>query len=148
MTSIAIKASTISNTLNTFSEPSEVDSLAIVRSTYAKQRAEATPGVALKFDAGKTDYSLMPLDLLDGVARVFAIGEQKYAADNFRTNGGLDPRRTLAAAMRHLAVMQRVILTGDQKDLADADSGEAHIHHAICSLLMCVDGLRQRGFKV
>ncbi len=103
---------------------------------------------AKKFDTGKTPYDLVPLDLLDGVARVFKGGENKYGLDNFRSNGGFDPRRPLAAMMRHVMEIQRSIITGDQERMVDKDFGEAHIHHAICSALILVDSLRQRGWKV
>lgn len=112
------------------------------------QVSPKAPAAALKFDQDKTQYYLLPLDLLDGTADVFSFGAKKYAADNFRKAGGLDPIRTLSSCMRHLAEIQRAIITNDHERMADPESGKAHIHHAICSLIMMVDGLRQRGWKV
>jgi hypothetical protein len=106
--------------------------------------------VAIKFDNSKPDYSLLPLDLLDGTVKVFEFGSKKYARDNFRA--GFDPHRPLAACLRHLVEVQAALRLGNTEEgqarMADSESGLAHLHHAICSLLILVDSLRVKGFKV
>lgn len=105
-------------------------------------------GIAVKHDTGKVPYDLLPLDLLEQTAVVFGKGAVKYGRDNFRQGGGFEPHRPLGAALRHLAEAQRAIESGDQNRMKDAEMGTPHIAHAICSLLILTDSLRQRGWKV
>jgi hypothetical protein len=121
---------------------------AISTASSVELSKEFPNNVAMKFDSGKTPYDLLPLDLLDGTARVFKGGEGKYGVDNYRSNGGFDPRRPLAAILRHMSEVQRAIITGDQERMIDKDFGEAHLHHAICSALILIDSLRQRGWNI
>jgi hypothetical protein len=104
--------------------------------------------IAIKHDAGKVPYDVLPLDLLDSAARVFGHGAKKYTRGNFRKGGGFDPYRPLGAALRHLAEVQRALDTGSHDVLVDKDFGESHLAHAICSLLILTDSMRQRGWNV
>lgn len=56
--------------------------------------------VGVKNDSHKPDMSLLSSIWLFGVARVLTFGKRKYAADNWRK--GLEMRRLLAAALRHI----------------------------------------------
>jgi hypothetical protein len=103
--------------------------------------------IAVKHDNGKPDYSLLPLDLLDGVIRTFMYGEKKYDRYNFRKPGSLDPNRLLAACLRHLTEVQKAVRLNDEEVMKDGESGEAHLHHAISDLIMMVEALRQKGWK-
>lgn len=115
-----------------------------------KETPMGEASTAIKHDEGKPDYSLVPLDLLDGVAQVFKHGEQKYNRHNFRK--GFEPDRLIASTLRHLTELQSAIRTedknGEQGHLLDKESGHGHIHHAISSLLMLVHSLRLKGYKV
>lgn len=105
-------------------------------------------GVAVKHDNGKAPYDILPLDLLEQTAVVFGKGAVKYGRENFRKGGGFEPHRPLGAALRHLAEVQRAIETNDHERMKDAEWGTPHLAHAICSLLILTDSLRQRGWKV
>lgn len=111
----------------------------LVSATGAKRR-----------NVGKTHYEDLPLDLLDGAADVMHMGKAKYGAENFRK--GFDPVDTLGSILRHVSQLQRAVCTedkdGSKGHLIDAESGKAHIHHAITSLLIAVDSMRKAGFKV
>lgn len=84
-------------------------------------------GNATKFDGGKPRMSLIERCFIEGVARVLTFGAKKYAARNYR-NGAL-VSRYLDAALRHLVAF------GDGEN-TDAESGESHLHHAACCLMM------------
>lgn len=110
-----------------------------------EKSGQATP-VALKHDSDKIPYDLIPLDLLDGTARVFGHGLKKYGRNNYRL--GFEPTRPLGAVLRHLTEVQKAIETGDNIHMIDSETGEAHLHHAVCSLLILIDSLRKKGEKV
>jgi hypothetical protein len=110
------------------------------------EKSGQVTAVALKHDSGKIPYDLIPLDLLDGTARVFGHGLKKYGRNNYRL--GFEPTRPLGAILRHLAEVQKAIETGDNTHMIDSETGEAHLHHAVCSLLILIDSLRKKGEKV
>jgi hypothetical protein len=107
-----------------------------------KQAEEAS----VKHDSGKVPYSYVPLDLLDGTARVLEFGAKKYDRHNFRK--GFDPNRLLDAVLRHLTEVQNMLRTENTVDGLDNESGLFHGHHAIADLLILVDTLRKKGYTV
>lgn len=74
-----------------------------------------------KTDCGKPDYSLLPLDALEGVVRVLEYGCRKYVRDSWRTVPE-GRRRYESAMLRHLAAMQR-------GETVDPESGLRHVDH-------------------
>lgn len=80
---------------------------------------------ALKHDAGKPDLSMVSLELVEAVARVRMFGAKKYDRDNWKK--GFPITRSCAAALRHIFQF----LSGETHD---AESGELHLSHAVCSL--------------
>jgi hypothetical protein len=83
------------------------------------------PGV--KHDAGKPDYSLLPLSALEPVVRVLEHGAAKYGRTNYLALAGAR-ERYLAACLRHLAAFQ-------DGEAVDPESGLPHLAHAICGLI-------------
>jgi hypothetical protein len=97
-----------------------------------------TPGY--KEDKGKARMELVPPAALLGAAKVFTAGAVKY--DPRLSDGRIDDRtnsnnwrkgmrwgRTYGAAQRHLQAWW------DGEDL-DPETGESHLSHAICCLMM------------
>lgn len=84
-------------------------------------------GSGARFNAGKPDFSLIPMTLLEGEARVWAYGAKKYKAWNWMK--GMDWNVPFACAMRHMAAWQR----GED---TDPETGESHLDHAMCNLRM------------
>jgi hypothetical protein len=83
----------------------------------------------VKNDSEKPDYSLLPLEALEGVVRVLAYGAKKYSRSNWTR---VRPtRRYFAAALRHLAQYK----SGEQND---PESGQSHLAHAVASLVFCL----------
>lgn len=93
--------------------------------------AATTPAPALnagrKDDAGKARWDLVPWDVMASVVRVLTFGARRYGDDNWRRVPGVR-RRYFAAAMRHVMAWER-------GEVADPDTGESHLAHAICCLL-------------
>lgn len=85
---------------------------------------------AQKFDADKARMELLPPEAMEKVARVFTYGAKKYAPWNFRK--GMARTRLLGAALRHLFSWSR----GEEQD---SESGESHLAHAACCVLMLLD---------
>ena len=84
-------------------------------------------GSGARFNDGKPDFSLIPLRLLEGEARVWMHGERKYARNNWMK--GMPWSVPLASLMRHLAAWQ----SGED---FDPETGEHHLDHASCNIRM------------
>ncbi len=83
----------------------------------------------IKFDQTKPRMDLLSADFLFGVARVLTYGAKKYSDRNYL---GLDKSRVIAAAMRHL-----VAYMGGEEN--DPETGESHLYHAACNMMMLDD---------
>jgi hypothetical protein len=84
-------------------------------------------GTGARYNDDKPDYSLLPMHLLEGTARVFMYGSKKYAPFNWVK--GMAWTVPYACALRHLFAWFR----GED---VDAESGQSHLDHVICNLLM------------
>lgn len=83
--------------------------------------------VATKFDEGKRDWSLLPLDSVEEIIKVLEFGANKYSAHNWSSNGGFKYTRVLNAMLRHLFAFMR----GQDKD---PETGLSHIAHLGCNV--------------
>lgn len=86
------------------------------------------PGSGARRNGGKPDFSLIPLHLLAGTARVLMHGQIVYARWNWAK--GMAWSIPFSCIMRHL--LRWFFLRED----IDPDSGEHHGHHIICNVLM------------
>ena len=84
-------------------------------------------GTGARFNDGKPDLSLIPLETLADEARVWMYGERKYKRHNWMK--GMNWSIPLACALRHLAAWQ----AGED---IDPESGQSHLAHAMCNLRM------------
>lgn len=85
-------------------------------------------GSGARANSGKVALSLIPFHLLAGVARVLMGGRLKYAEYNWAK--GLSYRTCMDCTLRHLT---KWFWLGEDND---PESGEHHLDHAICNLLM------------
>ena len=86
------------------------------------------PKEALRFDEGKTNWSLMPFEAVEEINKVLEFGANKYAAWNFTKDGGMNHSRILNSCLRHIFCYMR------GEDL-DKESGLSHLAHAGCNIL-------------
>ena len=88
-----------------------------------------------KFDAGKTEWDLLPLGPVEEVVKVLMHGREKYGRDNWQLVDN-PIRRYYAAAQRHLAAFRRARFdTKNPFDAVDSESKLHHLAHAACCIL-------------
>lgn len=83
----------------------------------------------VKYDAGKRDWTLLPWEPLEEVARVREFGVEHYGEDSWKD---VRPsKRYLKAAVRHLIAYMK----GEK---VDPESGLNHLAHAACNCLFLI----------
>lgn len=87
---------------------------------------EKDPTLGRKFDGGKLDWALLPVEPNEEVVKVLMFGAQKYARDNWKHVDN-HKVRYYNAAMRHLTAWQK----GEE---TDPETGLSHLAHAMCCL--------------
>lgn len=81
----------------------------------------------MKFDSGKTEWSLLPWKQVEKIVKVLEFGAKKYDKNNWQKVGNSDNRYS-NATMRHLLAH----MNGEKKD---PESGLSHLAHAACNIL-------------
>tara|TARA_Y100000004_G_scaffold152426_1_gene175580 strand:- start:3460 stop:3819 length:360 start_codon:yes stop_codon:yes gene_type:complete len=85
----------------------------------------------IKFDDDKPDYSLIPPNALDDVAKVLTIGAKKYDRHNWKKLDDIN-NRYFAAAQRHMWSLLK-----DEEH--DPETGIHHAAHAICCMMFILE---------
>jgi hypothetical protein len=89
--------------------------------SYEEQRAaQKAAGVAMRFNAGKLRYDLLPPDAIEELVRVYTMGAAKYEDRNWEK--GFDWMSCVASLKRHLAAFEM----GEDRD---AESNLLHMAH-------------------
>lgn len=83
---------------------------------------------SLKYDNGKSELDLIPLEPLYMIADVLTFGAKKYGRNNWRMNNVPEFSRLYASILRHLMAWN------DGQD-NDAESGLSHLAHASTQLM-------------
>jgi len=101
------------------------------KDTLTRLAASEAAEKGTKYDGGKAPLHHIRMDALEQVARVFEFGERKYPLVNGTPNYmlGMQWLRLSSAAMRHIMAW----VAGETND---PESGENHLSHAACCLLM------------
>jgi len=86
---------------------------------------------AIKYDSGKTRFSLLPWDALREVAAVREYGVRTYGSEHCWQD--VEPRRYVDALLRHGAE-----IVADGIHSRDAESGLLHSAHIACNALFLV----------
>lgn len=89
----------------------------------------------LKYDQGKPDLSILPIEALEAMAAAFTYGAKKYQRNNFKK--GIEVNRTLAAALRHIYAKLN-------KQDFDIESGVDHLGHALAAIAMAIYTLKHK----
>ena len=108
-----------------------------VYSTVPSEFAKNELKLATKFDEGKRDWSLLPLDSVEEIVKVLEFGAKKYAAHNWSNNGGFKYTRVLNAILRHIFAFMR------GEDL-DPETGLSHLAHAGCNILFILHFIKHK----
>lgn len=102
--------------------------------TFATKAPNVIPAgaaTAIKYDDGKTDWSLMPFEAIEEINKVLDFGAKKYAAHNWRTGTGFKYTRVLSSLLRHTFAWAR------GEDL-DPESGLSHLAHMGCNVMFLI----------
>lgn len=78
--------------------------------------------------AKKMRPSLLPIDVLIELIKVFEYGAKKYSKDDWKQHVTENPEQIVDASLRH-------ILAEMQGELKDEESGLHHLSHAIVNLM-------------
>lgn len=84
-------------------------------------------GSGARFNDNKPALDLIPLHLLESTARVLDYGRHKYATWNWAK--GMPWSVPYGCVLRHLSAWYR-------GETNDPESGESHLAHVMCNLLM------------
>ncbi len=97
-------------------------------SHHSDWKAQDAPTAAIKHDSGKARHSLIPFEVLDGLARLYTKGAEKYEARNWEK--GMEWSRLYDALQRH------VLAWFDGQDHCPEDG-----QHHLLSVLWCAAAL-------
>ncbi len=89
-------------------------------------KEEEIKETALRYNEGKAQWSLVHFKSLLPMVKVMEFGAKKYAPDNWKK--GMDRRRLLESAQRHLAALM------DGEDI-DPETGLSHMGHVMCNAM-------------
>lgn len=78
-----------------------------------------------KFDQDKVRMELLPVEALEGTARILTFGAKKYAPRGWEK--GIAYSRVYGALLRHMTAWWK----GENQD---PETGESHLHHAACCI--------------
>lgn len=102
---------------------------------------------SLRFNQGKTEWSLVDFKSIESLPKVLGFGAKKYARDNWKK--GLDLNQILDSLSRHLFQL----MSGEY---LDKESGLPHIGHIMCNAMFyeyhynkqkSADGSEEEGDK-
>ncbi len=83
---------------------------------------------ALRYNAGKPDWSLVEFAGLEEMVRVLEMGAKKYARGNWKNGNGLSFNECMSSLLRHAHAW----LAGED---VDPESGRSHIGHIQCNAM-------------
>ena len=121
--------------------PSVLDT--VIGGPNAPYRLEKTNSeldrVAIRFDAGKTDWSLLPFEAIEPIVKVLEFGAKKYARHNWQRGDGFKYSRIINSLLRHMFAYMR----GEDND---PESGLSHLAHVGCNIvfLLYYDKYKER----
>lgn len=96
-----------------------------------KEECVTTDYYDKKFDMGKTQWSLLPLEAIEGIVKVLEYGLEKYKTRDSWQSVVSGEIRYFDAMMRHIVAIQR----GEE---LDQESGLPHIWHvATNAMFLC-----------
>ena len=86
----------------------------------------SAPERALRYNSGKPPMHFIPLDMLQGLARVLEDGAVKYLKDNWRK--GAPASEQIDSLLRHLCKLQ-------SGEMCDQESGLPHVDHMLFNVI-------------
>lgn len=90
----------------------------------------------LKYDEEKLRYELIPVEPIEGLAKILTFGAKKYKAHNWKHVRPI--YRYYGALLRHLELVRK-------GEWLDAESGLPHLHHALCNVVFLSELLKDKS---
>ena len=87
-----------------------------------------------KYDTGKPEWNLLPMQQVEEIVQVLTHGRHKYGADNWQQVEHAH-ERYYAAALRHLTAWQQSRTQRDHNLAFDSESDLNHLAHAAACLI-------------
>ena len=119
-----------------FSSPAPIP-IPEVKIPAAKDVSEPTG--AVKFDAGKTNWSLFPWDAAEEIIKVLEFGAGKYSPWNWAESEGFKYSRLFNSSMRHF------IAWFWRKEDNDPETGISHLAHLGCNVVFLLHYVLNKG---
>jgi hypothetical protein len=95
--------------------------------------------VADRFNEGKVDFTLLPVEALEAEARVWMLGAEKYSRYNWQKLWGEESSNVIMASLlRHAFAIQ-------QGEVTDKETGEYHAAHIRCNAAMLIHYYTTQG---
>lgn len=94
--------------------------------TNEQLKANVDPNMAMRFNEGKLQWSLVHYKSLEPMIRVLEFGAKKYAPKNWQKP--MDTMKILESMQRHLASL----MDGEE---IDSESGISHMGHIMCNAM-------------
>lgn len=99
---------------------------------------EISKKYAVKYDEGKRDWSLLPIESVEEIIKVLEFGQKKYAAWNWANGEGFKYTRVFNSLVRHIFAWVR----GEDND---PESGLSHLAHAGCNILFLLYYIKHKN---
>jgi len=96
---------------------------------------------AKRFNTGKIDFTITPVDALIEEAKVWSMGEKKYGRNNWEKLWG---DKTVEVVMQSALRHSNAILQGE---FIDEESGLQHAAHVRCNMAMLIRYFNEHKFK-
>lgn len=102
----------------------------IMKTNEMNMKTNAVKKEGTKYDSGKPRVDLLPTKGLVEIAKVLDFGSKKYDAHNWRK--GINYSRVYSALQRHL-------MTWNDGETVDPETGINHLAHAGCNILFLLE---------
>jgi hypothetical protein len=99
-----------------------------------KRKEEDDVQESLRYNRGKPDYTFTEPAILEAISRGMTYGASKYARDNWKLSIGGPEHDTFQKS--HMESMLRHIYAVAQGEMIDKESGNAHMDHVACNVMM------------
>lgn len=98
---------------------------------FSQSEDETQETEAMRFNAGKIRYDLIPPEFIREVAEVFTFGAKKYKPNNWKGFTPEQQEEIKGSLLRHIYAY----LEGEEND---SESGLSHLAHAGCNLAFMI----------
>ena len=93
--------------------------------------------IGKKYDEGKLEYSLIPVQSTREIVKVLMFGKNKYGKENWKLVDN-PIERYMNALERHIYATKEALESKQYRKLYDSETGILHMAHAGCCVLFII----------